>query len=133
LTAHRRWLWSGHHQEDPLRQRPILLAALLFTTATTAQEPPAAAHRDLWCGLAFDYAAGDLPPDATPRQQQVIPRYATGASMLLERAEQGFLRAGYSAARFAALREQMRVAIEGGLAGEDPPYSFQDCDVLLPR
>ena len=44
-----------------------------------------------------------------------------------------FLRAGYSAARFAALREQMRVAIEGGLAGDDPPYSFQDCDVLLPR
>ena len=40
-----------------MRQRPILLAALLFTTAATAQEPPAAAHRDLWCGLAFDYAA----------------------------------------------------------------------------
>ncbi|HEV7277827.1 MAG TPA: hypothetical protein VGN80_16225 [Devosiaceae bacterium] len=114
-------------------QRPILFAALLIATGAAAQEPPVAAHKDLWCGLAFDYAAGELPPDATPRQQQVIPHYAAGAAMLLERAEQGYRRAGYGAARFAALREQLRGEIESGLGTAAAPYSFQDCDLLLPR
>lgn len=113
-------------------QRPILIAALLFATSATAQELPAA-HRDLWCGLAFDYAAGALPPDATPRQQEVIPHYAAGASMLMERAEEGYRRGGYGPARFAALRAALRAEIESGLGVADTPYSFQECDLLLPR
>jgi hypothetical protein len=114
-------------------QRPVLLAALLLATGAAAQEPQAAAHRDLWCGLAFQYAAGEIPADATPRQQQVIPRYAAGAEMLLERAEQGYLQAGYSAARLAALREALRAEIAAGLGTSGTPYSFQDCEALLPR
>lgn len=113
-------------------QRPILLAALLLATSAAARELPAA-HRDLWCGLAFDYAAGELPADATPRQQQVIPHYAAGARMLLERAEAAYRSAGYGAGRFTALREALRAEIENGLGSADAPYSFQDCDLLLPR
>jgi hypothetical protein len=115
-----------------IMRRYILLAALLFATGAASQEPQTAAHRDLWCGLAFDYAAGDMPADATPRQQQVILRYAAGAEMLLERAERRYLQFGYSAARFTALSEQLLAQIAAGLGTAPAPYSFQDCQELLP-
>jgi hypothetical protein len=106
---------------------------LLFATATVAQEPQAAAHRDLWCGLAFQYAAGQDPVDTTPRHQRVIPSYITGAEMLLERAESSYRQAGYSPARLAALREALQAEIAAGLDTPEVPYSFQDCKLLLPR
>jgi anti-sigma-K factor RskA len=112
----------------------ILAAALLLSAPAVAQNQQEAAHRDLWCGLAFDYAAGELPSDATRQQQQVIPHYRDGARMLVDRAEQRYLAAGYSIARFAALREELTAAVAEGLAaGGSLPYSFQDCAALLPR
>lgn len=112
--------------------RPFLLALLLVATGAAAQEPQDLAHRDLWCGLAFQYAAGELPADATARQQQVIPRYARGAEMLIERAAASYRRAGYSAARLAAMEEALRAEIATALGTSDTPYSFQDCERLLP-
>jgi hypothetical protein len=106
---------------------------LLFATGAAGQEPQAAAHRDLWCGLALQYAVGENPVDATPRHERVIPSYIAGAEMLLERAEKSYRQASYSAARLAALREALRVEIAAGLGTSEVPYSFQDCKLLLPR
>ena len=112
----------------------MLAAALLLTTAAAAQEQRSAAHRDLWCGLAFDYAAGELPSDATPQQQQVIPHYKDGARALIERAEQRYRASGYGTAGLEALRAGVAAAVAGALAADGPlPYSFQDCAALLPR
>ena len=110
----------------------IFAGALLFASTALAQEAPESARRDLWCGLAFEYAAGEITSDAPERQQAVIPRYADGASMLIARAAAAYGRAGLNEAGFATRRAAVEAEIARQLAGSEPAaFSFEDCSELL--
>lgn len=112
----------------------ILAAALLFATAAPAQDVSESAQRDLWCGLALDFAAGELTADAPERQQALIPRYAEGAAMLIARAAAAHLQAGLTDEGFAARRAALEAEIARQLdASESVPHSFEDCSELLER
>lgn len=107
-------------------------AVLLLAGPALAQEVPEPARRDLWCAVAFEYVVGDLPADATGRQQQLIPRFSEGAQRLLERAASAYRRAGYNEESFAARREALAEEIAAQLSGEaEVPYSAEDCAALL--
>jgi hypothetical protein len=118
--------------------RPIILALVLvfLPRPALAQEVPAGAVMDLWCGTAFALLAADTPTDAGDDKLALAKTYADGAEMLTKRALPLYLESGYTDRALAALRADLEKSIASVVRGparqnESPPYSFEDCSVLI--
>lgn len=118
-----------------MRRTAVLLAALVLTGPVFGQEIPEASRKDLWCGLAFTMAAGDVPADAAPEILAVTDPYRKGAELLVGRAKAVHLESGYTEAAFEALAAETEAEITAQLSSTDPAvaprYSFEDCAALI--
>jgi hypothetical protein len=116
-----------------MKRLMALVPAVLLATAAFAQEAPEAAKKDLWCGIAFNIVASDIPSDATDEQKAVIEQYVAGATMLVERATTAHMEAGYDAAGFAAHKaeREAHVTTQVNMTGDGADYSFEECSALL--
>ncbi|MHB1110247.1 MAG: hypothetical protein ACYCZU_08030 [Devosia sp.] len=110
-----------------------LIPTVLLSTATFAQEAPEAAKMDLWCGIAFNIVASDIPSDATEEQKAVVMQYTDGAQMLIDRATAAHMEAGYDDASFAAHKteREAHVTAQVNMTGDQADYSFEQCSALL--
>lgn len=118
-----------------MRRLAVLLAALALAGSAHGQDIPEATTKDLWCGVAFDLAARDVPADAAPEVLTVTEPYKKGAEMLIGRAKAIHLESGYTEEAFDALRIETEATITAELASTDPAiepqYSFEDCAALI--
>lgn len=110
-----------------------LLPAVLISTTALAQEAPEAAKKDLWCGIAFNIVAADIPSDATDEQKAVVKQFTEGAVMLIDRATAAHLEAGYDEAGFATYKaeREAQVTAQVNMTGDQADYSFEECSALL--
>lgn len=116
-----------------MKRLMALLPAVLLSAAAFAQEAPEAAKMDLWCGIAFNIVASDIPSDATEEQKTVVKQYTDGAQMLIGRATAAHMEAGYDEAGFAAHKaeREARVTAQVNVTGDQADYSFEECSALL--
>ncbi|MDP1731926.1 MAG: hypothetical protein Q8L54_12285 [Devosia sp.] len=116
-----------------MKRLMALVPAVLLVTAAFAQEAPEAAKMDLWCGIAFNIVASDIPSDATEEQKAVVKQYTDGAAMLIERATAAHMGAGYDAAGFATHKagREAYVTAQVNMTGDQADYSFEECSALL--
>jgi len=110
-----------------------LVPAVFFSTAVFAQEAPEAAKMDLWCGIAFNIVAADIPSDATDEQKAVVQQFTDGAVMLIERATAAHMEAGFDEAGFTAHKAEREayVTAQVNMTGDQADYSFEECSALL--
>lgn len=112
----------------------VALALLFLPGIALAQEVPSAAAKDMWCGTAFLVMTGNPPPDATPQKLAEANVYAEGGQRLIDRAIPIYLESGYTDEALGAYRDKLEAGIGrsiGGVGGDDPRYSFQDCSALI--
>jgi hypothetical protein len=118
-----------------MRRLAVLLAAFVLAGAAHGQDIPADTTKDLWCGIAFDLAARDVPADAAPEILSVTEPYKKGAEMLIGRAKAVYLESGLAEEAFDTLRTETEATITAELASTDPAiepqYSFEDCAALI--
>jgi hypothetical protein len=88
-------------------------------------------NRNLWCGLAFEIATTDAPPENLDKQ--LVRQYAEGAKVLLAAAEEAYRAGGYSEAAFREHLKTRTAEIEGEVnSTEKPPeFSFEECSALI--
>lgn len=118
-----------------MRRLAVCLVALALAVPAFGQEIPGDTRKDLWCGIAFDLAARDVPEDAAPEVLSVTTPYKEGAATLIGRAKAVHLESGYTEEAFEALRAETEVEIAAELDSADPAiepqYSFEDCAALI--
>lgn len=118
-----------------MRRLVLPLAVLILSGPAFGQDIAEETTKDLWCGIAFDLAARDVPVDAAPEVLTVTEPYRQGAQMLIGRAKAVHLESGYTEEAFEDLRVDTEAEIATELASTDPAvepkFSFEDCAALL--
>lgn len=127
----------GKSRYEAAMRALVLVTALAFAaTPALAQEVPPEAAMDLWCGTAFMLLAADTPDDAGADKKALAKAYAEGGDRLVQRALPIYLESGFTDRALASVRADLekdvaRVIHGPARQGESPPYSFEDCTVLI--
>jgi hypothetical protein len=112
--------------------KPLLLASLVFlATPVLAQEVPDDVARDLWCGLAFEFAVAEAPSDDRV-DNAMLTRLSAGAELLIGRATASLYELGFTEESLAAHRDAVGsdVRTQMNSPAKDEAYSFEDCNAL---
>jgi hypothetical protein len=116
-----------------MRCLAVLLAALALAGPSFGQEISAETRKDLWCGIAFDLAARDVPADAAPEVLSVTTPYKEGAVTLIGRARAIHLESGYTEEAFEALRLETEAEIAAELAASPAATRSSPPSTTWPR
>lgn len=110
-----------------------MLPALLATSAF-AQTVSDEVNMQLWCGTAMVVVFSNAPPDATPDQLEQAKAFIDAGNALIEIAVQGHLDAGFTQEATDKIKADIVLVVTPQVMGngDDAPYSFEDCQAILP-